>query len=224
MQHEGNFHGKTLLTISKFVSMSNFSFTFRLVAYYHVGAVSVAFICGGSLISTKVIVTAAHCVQAKKEASLRRAEDSSFLLGKHDLKILDEKNYIWLGVSQLTVHSEWNYRDERYDADIAIAVLNKAVSFNKFVKPICLWTATTSYADMIGKQGVVAGWGKTEVTAITTAKPKWTRIPVVSEIDCIRSHTALAALTSSRTFCAGIKNGNNGPCNGDSGEIFELAL
>lgn len=170
------------------------------------------------------MVTAAHCVQAKKESTIRKAEDAFFFLGKHDLeKLSGESNFIWSGVSQLTIHPEWNSNDDRYDADIAIAVLNKNVLFTKFVKPICLWTATTSYTDIIGKTGVVAGWGKTEIVAISTDRPKWTQIPVVSEVDCVRSNSAFAALTSSRTFCAGVRNGNNGPCNGDSGEkIFSL--
>lgn len=86
------------------------------------------------------------------------------------------------------------------------------------MKPICLWTSTSSYDDLIGKKGVVAGWGKTEFDAVSTAQPNWASLPVVSESTCLRSNDAFSALTSSRTFCAGDRNGKTGPCLGDSGK------
>lgn len=65
------------------------------------------------------------------------------------------------------------------------------------------------------------GWGKTEFDAISTNQPKWTELPVVNELTCLRSNDAFNKLTSERTFCAGNKNGNTGPCNGDSGKNIE---
>lgn len=124
------------------------------------------------------------------------------------------------GVSEFIVHSDWNYNAESYDADIAIAVLTRTVTFSKFVKPICLWTNTIGYNDLIGKNGFVAGWGKTEKDAVSTTLPQWTTIPVVSESTCLRSDNSFGALTSDRTFCAGDKTGKTGPCNGDSGGGF----
>lgn len=135
---------------------------FRLAAYYHNGVGDSGFICGGSLISTKLIVTAAHCIQYKKDPLKRKAEEASFYLGKHNLESLNgEKNYIVSGVSKFIIHSDWNFEDDRYDADIAIAVLYRTIPFSKFVKPICLWTQSSNHDDLVGKSGRVAGWGKT---------------------------------------------------------------
>lgn len=192
---------------------------YRLAAYYHNGRGDSGFICGGSLISTKLIVTAAHCIWSKKDPSMRKAEEASFYIGKFNLDSLNgEQNYMVSGVSQFIIHPDWDNHDDRYDADLALVVLVRTVNFSKFIKPICLWTSTTSYEDLIGKSGVVAGWGKTEFSAISTDKPKWTEIPVVSDITCLRSNNAFSMLTSDRTFCAGDKTGRNGPCNGDSGK------
>lgn len=113
------------------------------------------------MISTKLIITAAHCVHNKKETAKRQADEASFYIGKHNLEsISGEKHYIVSGVSQLIIHPEWNYADDRYDADIAIAVLIRTIIFTRYVKPICLWKTTNDYQDLIGRSGVVAGWGK----------------------------------------------------------------
>lgn len=193
----------------------------RLAAYYHNGHGDSGFICGGSLISQRLIVTAAHCIQGKTEVTRRKAEEATFYLGKINLNTLNgEQGNILSGVSQFIVHDEWHYNSESYDADIAIAVLTRVVTYSKFVKPICLWTSTTGYDDLIGKHGYVAGWGKTEKDAVSTPQPKWTRIPVVTETTCLRSDASFNSLTSARTFCAGDKTGKTGPCNGDSGKII----
>lgn len=140
-------------------------------------------------------------------------------MGKNNLNTLNgEPGNIVSGVSEFIIHSEWNYNSESYDADIAIAVLSRTVVYNKFVKPICLWTSSIGYQDIIGKNGIVAGWGKTEKDAVSTPQPKWTRIPVVAETTCLRSDSSFSALTSERTFCAGDREGRSGPCNGDSGK------
>lgn len=166
----------------------------------------------------QLVITAAHCIQSKNEAKKRKADDATFYLGKHSLESLSEKNYLVSGVSQFIIHPEWNFADAQYDADIAIAVLFRTITFTKFVKPICLWTATTSYKDIVGRSGVVAGWGKTETEAISTEQPKWTEIPVVDELTCLKSDRKFIHIVSSRTFCAGSQVDDSGPCNGDSGK------
>lgn len=120
------------------------------------------------------------------------------------------------------VHPDWNPNDDKYDADIALAILIKVVNFNVFIMPICLWTDTSSYEDIEGKKGVVAGWGKTEFKAISTENPLWAEVKVVGTLACIRSYDAFNTITSDRTFCAGTLNGTHGPCNGDSGEKDKL--
>lgn len=170
------------------------------------------------MVSTKVIVTAAHCIQNKDDHTVKRPEDSQFYLGKHSLETLHEQYFTTSGVSQFVVHPDWRYSDKRYDADIAIAILVRTVSFNKFVKPICMWSGS-SYEDLVGRRGTIVGWGKTEYSAVASDKPKWAEITVVSAATCLRSNSAFNKLTSDRTFCAGERDGRTGPCNGDSGEL-----
>lgn len=169
--------------------------------------------------STKLIVTAAHCIQNKKDFYRRKAEEASFYIGKLNLESLSgEQSYVVSGVTQFLIHPDWNFNDDRYDADIALAVLARTISFTKYVKPICLWTSSTSYEDLVGLKGTVAGWGRTEFKAVSTDRPNWVELEVVSEATCLRSNRVMIELTSERTFCAGNREDRSGPCSGDSGE------
>lgn len=195
--------------------LSNFS---RMAAYYHNGRGQSGFICGGSLVSARIVVTAAHCIQYKREAEIKKPEDASFFIGKYNIESFDgEDNFVVSGVTQLVLHPEWNYLDDHFDADIAVAILVKTLTWTKFVKPICLWTYTTSYRDIVGRKAIIAGWGKTEFNALSTNRPKWASIDVVDERTCIWSNAAFTNLISDRTFCAGDLKNNVGPCSGDSG-------
>lgn len=195
--------------------LSNFSQLLRLAAYYHSQN---GFICGGSLVSSNVIVTAAHCIQNKLEPIIRK-EDSTFYLGKYQFESLSEPNIVVAGVTQLIIHPSWDSNDERFDADIAIAVLLNKIPFSKFIRPICLWRSTRTFVDIVGKSGVIAGWGLDEKKSLSTMSPKWASLPVVDTLTCIRSNSLFNRLTSERTFCAGKTRDGRGPCNGDSGKL-----
>lgn len=47
------------------------------------------FFCGGTLVSMKSIITAAHCMQEKRETKRKNPSDFDVQLGRHNLK--DEK-------------------------------------------------------------------------------------------------------------------------------------
>jgi hypothetical protein len=88
------------------------------------------------------------------------------MLGVHSLVNLNQDSSFQLAdVDNFHVHQDWNPTADNYDADIAIAVLGRKISFNRFVQPICLWTFTTSYEDLVNSEANVAGWGQTDVNA-----------------------------------------------------------
>lgn len=171
------------------------------------------FYCGGSLINSKMVITAAHCIQTKSNVVRRR--DITFVLGGHNLDE-DERNSESSAVSTLIVHDDWMAGDD-VDADIAIAVLTKTISYTKFIKPICLWTSTSSYDDVIGSKATIAGWGKTGKDLLSTDHPNYVVVPIVELEECKSSHDFFNEIASDRTFCAGDLKVNQSPCSGDSG-------
>jgi hypothetical protein len=79
----------------------------------------------------------AHCIQVKGEAIPTKAEELRVVLGKYDL-FKEEHESEGRDVAKTIVHPDWNITDPRYDADIAILVLDRKVNFNLFIAPVCL--------------------------------------------------------------------------------------
>lgn len=191
-----------------------------LAAYFY----NDKFICGGSLISARLIITAAHCVREKTSNNIpdRKPEDSIFYVGKSNIdSLIGESDYIVSIAEQLIVHPDWSSTTQDYDSDIAIAVLVKTIAFNRHIKPICIWRETNSYRDIVGQFGWVAGWGKTDYEAYHTDQPIYAAVPVVDGETCLLSDRNLAAIASRKTFCAGGRAANGGPCTGDSGKKIQ---
>lgn len=77
-----------------------------------------------------------------------------------------ETDYILAPVAKFEVHFEWNPQNlQNFDADIALAILGRVISFSTFVQPICLWTSSNGFEDLVNKEGTVAGWGRSDENA-----------------------------------------------------------
>ncbi|GAB0099245.1 Serine protease gd [Sergentomyia squamirostris] len=188
-----------------------------LVAVHVYKGAQFSFVCGGTLVSHNLIVSAAHCFTITKSSSYQ-ASDVIVFVGKHDLRRLQEDGATISEVSDLNVHPDF-LKDPRgsFDADIAVLILKESVQYSTYIQPACLWNLPTDEDYFVGKTGVVVGWGRDEKGNLVTYLPKRTQVPLVSTQECIKSRDDFAKLTSSRTICGGWRDGVNGPCTGDSG-------
>ncbi|KAG4071090.1 hypothetical protein HA402_013404 [Bradysia odoriphaga] len=125
------------------------------VAIYHqYNESSSTYQCGGTLISSNSVLTAAHCV-------LVTAEEVTVSLGR---LLLDasESSAPFIKIAEIIRHPR--YTSENQDHDIAIILLETHATFNNYVQPVCLWrTDKTDLSDIIGRYGTVVGWGRTNV-------------------------------------------------------------
>jgi hypothetical protein len=174
---------------------------------YHSNHIRNAYICSGTLISTKIILTSANCLHERGlDGTQLKPEDSFFYLGKNDLEThVNEQDVILSGVAKFIIHPDWRERTNIYDADLAAALLVKTVQFTDFIKPACIWTATNNKNDIINKYGLVSGFGKTilQYTKPESNKAYWVDVSIVDDNTCLQSNNLFKELASERSFCAG---------------------
>ncbi|KAL7012718.1 hypothetical protein ACKWTF_015001 [Chironomus riparius] len=172
-----------------------------------------SYFCGGTLVSNKHVVTAAHCMNEKKNAHKFTSCDFSVLLGVHNLSIANEQGRILVDVNAIHIHPDWDVHSDSYDADIAVLELAEAVKFNKFVRPICVPDVESGAAG--ASLGTVIGFGKTEAGTISDVAKK-IEISIYDFKNCSEHSSDHRSLISHRTFCGGSADGR-GVCDGDSG-------
>ncbi|TMW47330.1 hypothetical protein DOY81_007593 [Sarcophaga bullata] len=214
-----------------------------LAAVYVNNLTTLAYQCGGTLISSRVIISAAHCFQLFKK--LYTANEILVFLGRHNLKNWNEDGSLAAPVDDIFIHPDFNKHLNSYDADIAVVILKNEVRFNTFIRPACMWSGPINTEYIEGEHGIVVGWAlggfsTSKHTATAGAVPKIVSTPIVSNKVCFQASTQYRSLSSNRTFCAGVMLQNQdsitlnqsgfdgkplsfqhplhqGPCTGDSG-------
>jgi len=130
----------------------------------------------------------------------------------HDLSKSYERGRITLGVKAIRLYHDWNINIEMHDADIAILELEREITFNTYIQPICVAGPESPVANILN--GTVVGFGRSE-NRDSEDIAKRLNIPMVDYHKCSESEEH-RHLLSPRTFCGGTEDGR-GVCDGDSG-------
>ncbi|CAF3764259.1 unnamed protein product [Rotaria sordida] len=166
------------------------------------------YFCGGSIISSSWIITAAHCIE--------RFEASQFI-------IYAGSNRQWSGtqtrsVSKVIVHS--NYDSSTFENDIALLKLASPLTMSDpYVSAICspsVSQATLSAGEWppVGTNVVAVGWGRlSEGGPLSSTLQQVT----VQTIDYQDSTCTPIMADWHVQFCAGVSGGGKDTCQGDSG-------
>ncbi|XP_045454968.1 serine protease 48-like [Melitaea cinxia] len=190
------------------------------VAIYRQERSTLKYICGGTLISKHIVLTAAHCTTLNGVPVL--PDILGVFAGKYYLFRSDITTQE-LQVHQVIVHDEYSHTTLKND--ISLLKLRTEVIFNNYVQPACLWydeayDKLTSF-DIFG---TVVGWGFDRTDSLTTSIHAAT-IPLIPNLSCILSNPIFYsnAIKDGKKFCAGYNNGTSA-CNGDSGGGFMVFL
>ncbi|XP_046972750.1 CUB and peptidase domain-containing protein 2-like isoform X2 [Vanessa cardui] len=181
-------------------------------AIYRIHRLSLQYICGGSLISKLLILTAAHCVTIN-EAPVNH-ESLGVVLGKTSL-LTNEITSQERKVYQVIVHDD--FKKKTLDNDIALLKLSAEVSFTNYVQPACVWLdAVYDQLDSYEITGTVVGWGIDQSDSLSNDLHEAT-IPTVPTLTCVLYDPVFYSnILNEKKFCAGNANGT-AACNGDSG-------
>ncbi|XP_065787000.1 ovochymase-1 [Muntiacus reevesi] len=165
--------------------------------------------CGGAIINSIWILTAAHCVQSKNNPLFW-----TVVAGDHD-RTLKESTEQVRRAKHIIMHEDFDTRS--YDSDIALIQLSSALEFNSVVRPICL---PHSLEPLFSSEiCVVTGWGSVSKEGGLASRLQQIQVSMLEREVCERTYySAHPGGISEKMICADFPaSGGKDVGQGDSG-------
>lgn len=162
-------------------------------------------VCGGTIIASQWILTAAHCFPGMYAQNLGNWKVCP---GTITLNNIPNK----FSVSKIILNEQ--YDDTSHDYDIALMKLSSPVTYGVTIQPACLPSFDQTFAD--GTSCWITGFGKTSETSGVSTSLMEANVQLISTNECNSGNVYSGAITD-RMLCAGKLSGGLDSCQGDSG-------
>jgi chymotrypsin len=163
------------------------------------------FFCGCSIISSRTILTAAHCVD--------QARSVQVILGAQNINQNEPEQVRYtVSSSAVRVHENWN--SQQIANDIALITLPSAITFNQYIQKVNLPRWSDQGKDYLNQDCTTSGWGKpSDASSGTSSALRYVHTSVMSNAAC---RNVFGNFVRDNNICA-TGSGGKGSCNGDSG-------
>ncbi|KAL9907690.1 venom peptide isomerase heavy chain-like [Glossina fuscipes fuscipes] len=170
------------------------------------------FLCAGSLITLKYIVTSAHCINPN--LTIAR-------LGAHDLMKVFESTARDYHIKTMKIHD--NFDLVTIANDVAVIELTTEAHLSDFIAIICLPEGNHFLThNFVGLRPFLAGWGASKHHGKTSFVLTDVQVPIVSRERCKQKYKSEFNFLefTEKLLCAGSVNAD--ACQGDSGSPLML--
>ncbi|XP_065367544.1 trypsin zeta-like [Calliphora vicina] len=158
-------------------------------------------ICGGSIYSENIVLTAAHCIIATVPSQLKVVAGGNIKNGNDGVLV---------PVKEIIMHE--NYNPDTYNNDVAILVVSVPLPLNRFtIRAIEL----IDDAPTAGTLTTITGWGALVEGGPSPSTLQEVKVPVVRQEECNEDYEGNI---TEYMLCAGLRSqGGKDACQGDSG-------